>query len=164
MNTSDTKEAFTTGSQRDSRDGKGRYDLISPIALKRLALRMEGGATHYGERNWEKGQPLMRYVDSAIRHIQNHVEGKRDEDHMGAALWNIHSFIHTEEMIKRGSLPETLNDLPRFTREAYPEVVQENSRSGPDTGDALHCPCGNNSWKLRVGCLPVCVICGSCTL
>jgi len=111
------RRKFTTGSVRDNRDGKGRFDLLSPIALRRLALRMESGIITYGERNWEKGQPLMSYLDSAIRHIQDFIEDKmcsvdHIEDHMGAALWNIHSFIHTEEMIKRGCLPDELNDLP----------------------------------------------------
>lgn len=38
------RQVFATGSQRDSRVGKGRYDLISPIALRRLAQLCERGA------------------------------------------------------------------------------------------------------------------------
>ena len=53
---------FPTGSRRDSREGKGRYDLISPIALRRLALVCERGAAKYGDRNWEKGQPMSGYI------------------------------------------------------------------------------------------------------
>lgn len=106
------REEFNTGSRRDTRDGKGRYDLISVIAKARLAVHIENGAKKYGDRNWEKGQPLMRYLDSAQRHIDKYVEGHRDEDHMAAALWNIMAFIHTEEMIKRGNLPPELNDVP----------------------------------------------------
>lgn len=106
------REEFTTGSRRDTREGKGRYDLLSPISLKRLAVHMENGIKKYGERNWEKGQPLMRYLDSALRHIQVYIEGNREEDHMAAAMWNIHGFIHTQTMIERGELPKELDDVP----------------------------------------------------
>jgi len=115
------RREFSTGSVRDIRTGKGRFDLISPIALRRLAVRLEDGMSKYGERNWEKGQPLMSYLDSAVRHIQDFIEDvmcdvEHKEDHLGAALWNIHGFIHTEEMIKRGCLPEELDDLPTPAR------------------------------------------------
>ncbi len=106
------RRSYVTGSVRDVRTGKGRFDLISPIALRRLAVHMENGARKYDERNWEKGQPLMDYIDSAMRHIASYVEGYRDEDHMAAALWNIHGFIHTEELISRGVLPNSLDNRP----------------------------------------------------
>ncbi|NIV32844.1 MAG: hypothetical protein GWN58_26380, partial [Anaerolineae bacterium] len=60
---------FDTGAWRDMRAGKGRYDLISPFALWRLAVHFENGAAKYGMRNWEKGIPLHCYLDSAMRHI-----------------------------------------------------------------------------------------------
>lgn len=106
------RRSYVTGSVRDVRTGKGRFDLISPIALRRLAVHLENGARKYDERNWEKGQLLMDYIDSAMRHIVSYVEGYRDEDHMAAALWNIHCFIHTEEMISRGLLPNSLDNRP----------------------------------------------------
>ena len=49
------KQEFSTGAHRDSNIGKGRYDLIPPISLKRLADVYERGADKYGARNWEKG-------------------------------------------------------------------------------------------------------------
>lgn len=109
------RQEFTTGSRRDTQDGKGRYDLISPISLKRLAMHFENGAKKYGDRNWELGQPLTRYLDSAIRHIYCYLEGKRDEDHAIAGAWNLLALVHTEEMIRRGVLPKELNDLPVYT-------------------------------------------------
>lgn len=112
---SGTREQFDTGSRRDTRKGKGRYDLISPIALKRLAKHYENGAEKYGDRNWEKGQPLMRYLDSAIRHIVNLIEGLEDEDHAAAAAWNVFAYIHTQEMILKGRLPKDLDDRPQAT-------------------------------------------------
>jgi hypothetical protein len=109
------REDFETGSRRDTREGKGRFDLLSPIVMRRDARHMENGAVKDGDRNWEKGQPLSRFLDSAMRHLNTYMEGHRDEDHLAAARWNIACMIHTEEMIQRGRLPAELNDLPDFT-------------------------------------------------
>jgi hypothetical protein len=114
VNDSGKRQEFETGSRRDTREGKGRYDLISPIAMQRLAKHFENGAVKYGDRNWEKGQPISRYLDSAIRHIYKFLEGHRDEDHLAAAMWNIGGAIHTEEVIERGLLPESLNDVVNY--------------------------------------------------
>jgi len=105
------REQFDTGAVRDTREGKGRYDLISPIALKRLALVYERGASKYKPRNWEAGIPICRCIDSAIRHLEQFKEGYRDEDHLAQAAWNCFSAIHLLEMIDRGLLPKELNDL-----------------------------------------------------
>ncbi len=108
---------FSTGAQRDTQKNKGRYDLISPIALKRLAGVYERGAEKYGDRNWEKGMPIGRFLDSAIRHLYNYLEGKRDEDHLAQSMWNIAAAIHIEELIDRRVLPNELNDLPDYIGE-----------------------------------------------
>jgi len=115
------RREFSTGSVRDIRSGKGRYDLVSPIALRRYAERMEDGMDKYGERNWEKGQSLMGYLDSAERHINDYKEqiirGRRlTEDHIAAVMWNVASFMHTEEMIDEGWLPKELDDRPTPAR------------------------------------------------
>jgi hypothetical protein len=110
---SGNRETFETGSHRDTRAGKGRYDLLSPYVMERDAKHMENGAVKYGDRNWEKGQPLSRYIDSAIRHIQKYMMGQRDEDHLAAARWNIGALMHTEHMIQLGRVPQELDDLPR---------------------------------------------------
>ncbi len=109
---SGTRRAFETGAVRDAEEGKGRYDLLSPIALKRLAQHFENGAKKYSERNWEKGIPLASFFDSGIRHMYAFLSGDTSEDHLAAAMWNIHCLIHTQEMIKQGKLPEILNNLP----------------------------------------------------
>lgn len=105
------RETFSTKAVRDTREGKGRFDLISPRFLRRLAVVLEKGAAKYGDRNWEKGIPLGRYLDSALRHIANVLDGKRDEDHATQAAWNLHAFIHTAEMIEDGRLPAALDDI-----------------------------------------------------
>lgn len=113
MSTStDAKETFATGAQRDTRAGKGRYDLISTHAMKRLALRLEQGAAHYGDRNWEKGMPLMRCVDSLKRHLDQWIEGSLSEDHLAGVLFNAMALADMDTRIERGELPESLDDRP----------------------------------------------------
>jgi len=101
---------------RDVATGKGRYDLISPIAIQRLAEHYENGAIKYKDRNWEKGMPLSVYLDSAERHLTKFREGHREEDHMSAVAWNAFGLIHTQEMIKRGLLPKEFDDLPNYLK------------------------------------------------
>jgi len=93
VNDSGQREAMATGSQRDSRVGMGRFDLLNPLVAMRDACHMENGAKKYGDRNWEKGQPSSRYLDSAIRHVMRYQEGDRSEDHLAAARWNLGGII-----------------------------------------------------------------------
>lgn len=104
-------EVFSTGANRDNRRGKGRYDLIPWSILRRLAMRFEIGGYHYGDRNWERGQPYGRYLDSCLRHLDFFVEGNKDEDHGIAALWNLLALVWTEERVRSGLLPDSLDDL-----------------------------------------------------
>jgi len=105
------RQEWNTGSVRDTRHGKGRYDLLPVYAIKRLAQHFEHGAVKYGDRNWEKGQPLTRYLDSALRHTFQVLEGETDEDHAAAAMWNMAAFIQTQKWIEDGVLPKELDDL-----------------------------------------------------
>jgi hypothetical protein len=110
MKDSGERESFGTGAVRDIREGKGRYDLISPFALKRLAIVYEKGAAKYSNRNWEKGMPHTRYYDSAIRHLQQWMMGDTDEDHLAHAMWNCAALIHMSE-----THPQ-LDDRPTWPR------------------------------------------------
>ena len=105
------RQEFNTGSVRDTREGKGRYDLLPPEAIYRLAVHFANGAVKYGDRNWEKGQPLSRYLDSAIRHLFKYLSGSRAEDHLAAAAWNALCCIQTEHWINEGKLPKELDDM-----------------------------------------------------
>lgn len=108
------RQQFNTGAQRDIQVGKGRFDLISPIMLRRLAVLMEKGSLKYGARNWEKGMPTSRFLDSASRHINNYREGLRDEDHVIQAIFNLMAIVHQEELIQRRLLPAELQDIPSY--------------------------------------------------
>lgn len=129
------RQSFDTGSVRDTQEGKGRYDLLSPITLRRLAVHFENGARKYNDRNWEKGQPLTRFLDSAVRHLYTWLEGDRSEDHLAAALWNIGGMIHVEEMIERGLLPKSLADgVPNFlAAKAVEPSAERDLGPPPDT-------------------------------
>ena len=109
-------QQYDTGAKRDRRDGKGRYDLISPLALKRIAVHLEKGAIKYSPRNWEQGFPFTRMLDSAKRHLDQYHEGDRDEDHLAAVCFNVMAMMHFEEMIARGLLPSELNDMPNYIK------------------------------------------------
>ncbi len=116
------REKYCNGAVRDKRDGKGRYDLISPFAMERLALVMEKGAKHYADRNWEKGIKITRFLDSAFRHLNQFLEGKRDEDHLGHAMFNIMAIMHTQEMIVNEVLPGELDDMPEYAEKGVMNV------------------------------------------
>lgn len=58
-------------------------------AILEYACHMEDGCNKYGARNWEKGIPLYRYVDSGIRHLLKYQRGDTDERHDRAFIWNM---------------------------------------------------------------------------
>lgn len=124
------REEWATGSRRDTRKGKGRFDLIPFYPLLRLAQHYENGAVKYGDRNWEKGQPLSRYRDSAVRHVLLWNSGAMDEDHASAAVWNIFGFLWTQEQIRLGKLPKELNDVEE-TEEPFRGILSCDAGQHP---------------------------------
>lgn len=104
---------FNTGAVRDLRTGKGRFDLLPSATIRALAIHYERGCQKYGERNWEKGIPISKYIDSALRHAFQFKDGPDDgENHLIAALWNIACAYETILRIQQGKLPKELYDLP----------------------------------------------------
>ena len=123
------RRRFNTGAQRDVVTDKGRYDLISPIMIERLAKLLQRGAEKYDDRNWEKGMPLSVYMDSGMRHLYKFLEGHRDEDHLIAAIWNLQALLHIEEMVGRGILPEDLLDLPTYIKSCSDSKTQSTKET-----------------------------------
>lgn len=142
------RQEFTTGSVRDTQEGKGRFDLISPVGLLRLARHYEGGALKYDDRNWEKGQPLSRYLASAYSHLNKFLLGCKEEDHLAAAAWNIFGLIHTQDQVRLGKLPAELDDLPE------PYISDGKKVKDPDMCQ----PCGGsgNNISTADGICPHC--------
>lgn len=60
-----------------------------PTLMLDVAQHFENGALKYGERNWEKGIPVSRYIDSALRHLMKDCACEVDEDHEAAFVWNL---------------------------------------------------------------------------
>jgi hypothetical protein len=100
------RRQFETGAVRDMPAGKGRFDLIPPQALFRLAVVFEKGAEKYGENNWRKGIPESSYLDSALRHINMYRLGATDEDHLIQAVWNLMCLVETQYLIEQNLLSE----------------------------------------------------------
>jgi hypothetical protein len=109
------RKEFETGAVRDISHGKGRFDLIPPAMLFRLAKHYENGSVKYGDRNWEKGIPIHSCVDSAFRHLECYIVGRKDEDHLSAIIWNIAAIIHFEENAER--YPKEIFDMPNQQEE-----------------------------------------------
>ena len=62
-----------------------------------VSKHFEEGAKKYGEHNWQKGIPVDRYIDSAVRHYLKCLRGDTDERHDRALAWNICCLIWTVE-------------------------------------------------------------------
>jgi len=111
-NLADSGERINYGEGKAVREpstGKGRYDLLSQFALRRIACHYENGAMKYADRNWENGIPFSRYVDSALRHMGEFIMGKTNEDHLAAACWNLMAIIHHQELNEL-----ELDDMPHY--------------------------------------------------
>lgn len=109
---SGARQEFSTGARRDIQAGKGRFDLIPSLPVRRLAVIYEAGAAKYGDNNWQKGVPLKRYLDSAERHLNCLKAGEPTEDHAMQAAWNLFSYVWTLNEIEHGRLPKDLDDRP----------------------------------------------------
>jgi len=111
------RQEFSTGSVRDTGEGKGRFDLLPYYSIMKVAQHFEEGARKYSADNWRKGQPLSRYFDSAQRHLAKFAMGFNDEPHLTAAVWNLLCYIETEKRIELGQLSAELKDFPRVSME-----------------------------------------------
>jgi len=88
---------FETGAVRSRDADDTRYDLITPIGLRRLAETYAEGALKYGENNWLAGIPSSDLFNHAVRHLYLWLAGDTSEDHLAHAAWNIFAIMHFEE-------------------------------------------------------------------
>lgn len=119
---------YDTGTHRSNRTGRGRYDLISPYGLKRLAIQYEHGAAQKGARNWEQGFPVSRACCSAIGHIMDYIQGDRSEDHLAAVSWQMFAAMDFEERVALGLLPKELLDIPPVLPETEKERKENDNK------------------------------------
>lgn len=106
------KKQFETGAVRDAnvagkKDGEHpeRYDLLSPIAIRRLAQTYGEGAAKYDDHNWRKGFPFSVMLNHCLAHVFAYMSGDKSEDHLAHGAWNLMALMHFEE-----TLPQ-LNDI-----------------------------------------------------
>ena len=106
------RESFGTGAVRDPEDGKLRLDLIFKYlpmeALVRVAEHYDKGALKYQADNWRKGIPVSRCFSSALRHLYQFGEGRSDEDHLAAVIFNVLAIIQYQEVG-----PSSVVDFPK---------------------------------------------------
>jgi len=96
---------FSTGAVRSSDKANVRYDLVSPIGMRRLAETMEEGRRKYGCFNWERGMPIGDLLNHALAHINAYLSGVPSidaktglvEDDLAHAAWNLFAAMHMEE-------------------------------------------------------------------
>jgi hypothetical protein len=110
------KDTYSTGATRSASAGRGRFDLVPYEAMLSLARRYEMGAINFGDRNWERGQPLSRLLSSMRRHAHQ-IGYDYSEDHVGAVLWNAAAFVTMVERMRAGILPKELDDIGYFINE-----------------------------------------------
>lgn len=104
-------ETYGTGATRETKGGKGRYDLISPHGTRRLAQVYEKGAIAHGDNNWTQGMEYSGLASSAKRHIDQFLLGLTDEDHLGQAVWNLFAIMHFEAQER-----DELNDIGKVKK------------------------------------------------
>lgn len=67
-----------------------------------LASRLEEGAKHYGDRNWQNGMSLSGLYDSTMRHLDQLVSERTDENHLGAAMFGVAALLDHEARLRNG--------------------------------------------------------------
>jgi hypothetical protein len=91
------KVVYSNGAHRSAEAESTRYDLISPIGMRRLAATYHEGAVKYGDGNWLKGMPSGDLLNHLLKHIEQWRRGDASEDHLAHAAWNLFALMHFEE-------------------------------------------------------------------
>lgn len=101
-----------SGFQRDTQEGKPRFNLLFPKdmpykeqPLTRLAELMGRGAEKYDDRNWERAdseEALERAKESLLRHTIQTVTGETNEDHKAGIMFNTIFIIYLEWRLDNG--------------------------------------------------------------
>lgn len=100
---SGNRKQFASGMQRDTTEGKPRFDLVfdGPM-LFRYAVHLTKGAVKYDPRNWMKANgpdEMERFRESAARHFAQWMRGDVDEDHAAAVIFNINGYEYVKEKL-----------------------------------------------------------------
>jgi integrase len=85
-------------------EGKPQWHLVHFPSLIPLVKVLEYGAQKYAPNNWKKGAPREQYLDCAMRHLAELMEGKEmDEEskqhHMGHVMANAMMYVYHYDAI-----------------------------------------------------------------
>lgn len=109
------RHEFDTGAVRSADRDEERWDLISPVGMRHLARTYAEGAKKFGAFNWENGMPVTDLINHGLAHVFAWLDGNRDEDHLGHAVWNFIGAIHSLEKwpeLNRGWLRDEKGRVP----------------------------------------------------
>ena len=134
------RQEFITGAVRDMAVGKGDMASLPPDALLRLSKHLENGAKKYGRWNYLRGIPVSSFIDSALRHLCEYLAGYDDEDHLGAAAFNVLGALQMEE-----AHPE-LVDIPTRIKSPAPHSCADCSQAAV-YDDQQCCDCLGNGLR-----------------
>jgi hypothetical protein len=127
------REDMETGSRRDTQENKSRPDLMNPLVSRRVGHHYANGCVKYGEKNFELGQKSSRYLASLERHLLDYKEGKKDEDHLAAIVWNANCLIMNQEFVERGIYDESIMDETNYQDKAgFDRTVGARARAHND--------------------------------
>lgn len=101
--------------------------FLLPKMLAELAVHFQKGAEKYGPHNCERGIPLWSFRDSGLRHMCQWLDGKNDENHFIATIWNFMMAMWTIEVH-----PERCND-----EDADTNAGDESDNSDEETDDSI---------------------------
>lgn len=145
---------FATGAIRGTGD-LPRYDLVSPIGLRRLAEAHAEGTRKYGCDNWLKGIPCSNLFNHLLTHLEMWKKGDQSEDHLGHAAWNLFAIMHFEETRPELLDSELIHRSKTFVRDSphlSDQVVNyaEDYRVGTDKLEEYMEPLNNSQLKQLV--------------
>lgn len=139
------RQQFDSGGQRDTQEGKPRFDLLFPKGvpyeeqlITRWAYLMGRGAEKYTERNWElfeSQEELDRAKSSALRHLIQLIHDVDDEDHAAAVLFNV---LVIENIKRKLDAPDELEQHEHLVDAAYQHGYEEGRSVGYDEGYSDH--------------------------
>ncbi len=94
----ESKHQFDSGATRSKLDDV-RFDLISPLALRRLAATYSEGAIKYGDNNWRRGMEFSNVINHILEHINTYIANSDPdgEDHLAHAAWGLFTLMEQEE-------------------------------------------------------------------
>lgn len=135
------KILFDSGAFYYLKHNAGRFDLLPPFGLIRVALRCEKGVDKYSEENQFRGIPIKHHICSSLRHIIKYMAGDKSEDHLAAAAQRLLAAIDVEEKFKMGLLTENYVKLSSWcllNPSGETNSMIENTQN-PNTGQTVCC-------------------------